>query len=253
MRDMKTAEAFRALHTKGAPLVLFNVWDAGSAKAVEKAGAKALATGSWSIAASRGKADGEKIAREDHLDVIRRIAQSSDLPLTADLESGFSVDAGGVGETIRLAIDAGAIGCNLEDSYPADGSLRDIEEAAARIRAARRAADAILPGFFINARTDALFRSRPEEIDDAMIDEALARADAYAKAGADGLFAPGASELSQIRRLVESSPLPVNIMRLSNAPSLAELAGVGVARISHGPRPYFLAMEALEKAARDVS
>jgi 2-methylisocitrate lyase-like PEP mutase family enzyme len=86
-----------------------------------------------------------------------------------------------------------------------------------------------------------------------MIDEALARADAYAKAGADGLFAPGASELSQIRRLVESSPLPVNIMRLSNAPSLAELAGVGVARISHGPRPYFLAMEALEKAARDVS
>ena len=113
MTQQDKASAFRALHQHGSPLILFNAWDAGSAQAVAKAGAAAIATGSWSIAAANGLPDGEKVDRNLHLETIRRIAQAVDLPLTADLESGFSADAAGVGETVRLAIEAGAIGCNL--------------------------------------------------------------------------------------------------------------------------------------------
>lgn len=252
MHNEEKAALFRSLHKLGAPLILFNVWDAGSAKAVIKAGAEALATGSWSIAAANGYADGEKIDRERHLEAIERIARATDLPLTADLESGFSADAAGVGETVALAIEAGAIGCNLEDSRPADGGLRSIEEAAARIRAARRAADARCRGFFINARTDVFFTSPADRHDEKMVEEAIARARAYADAGADGLFTPGVADLSLIRRLAAASPLPLNIMRLSDAPLISDLAAAGVARISHGPYPYLIAMDALERAARDV-
>lgn len=252
MHKEERAAKFRSLHKAGAPLVLFNVWDAGSAKAVIKAGAEALATGSWSIAAANGHADGEKIERARHLEAIERIARTTDLPLTADLESGFSADAAGVGETIALAIEAGAIGCNLEDSRPADGGLRSIEEAASRIRAARRAADTAFPGFFINARTDVFFTSSADKHDEKMVEDAIVRARAYADAGADGLFTPGVADLALIRRLAAASPLPLNIMRLSDSPSIFDLAAAGVARISHGPYPYLIAMEALERAAHEI-
>ena len=132
MTQQDKASAFRALHQRGSPLILFNAWDAGSAVAVAKSGASAIATGSWSIAAANGLPDGEKVDRSLHLETIRRIAAAVDLPVTGDLESGFSLNADGVGETVRLAIEAGAIGCNIEDSYPADASLRPVEEAAAR-------------------------------------------------------------------------------------------------------------------------
>jgi len=246
------AAAFRALHVAGSPLILFNAWDAGSAKAVAKAGAAAIATGSWSIAAANGLPDGEKVDRSLHLRTIASIAGSVDLPVTGDLESGFSAQPEGVGETVSLAIDQGAIGCNLEDSYPADGSLRPVEEAAARFRSARSAADAALPGFFINARTDVFFQKPAEEHSLAMVEEAIERGRAYADAGADGLFVPFVTDIGLIRELASRSPLPLNVMRMSTTPSIAELADAGVARISHGPYPYVLAMDALERAAREI-
>jgi methylisocitrate lyase len=252
MTPIEKAAAFRALHQSGAPLILFNTWDAGSTQAVAKGGAKAVATGSWSIAAANGHFDGERISRETHLETIRRIAAATDLPLTADLESGFSAEAEGVGDMVRLAIEAGAIGCNLEDSFPADGSLRPVEEAAARYASARRAADAALPGFFLNARTDVFAGKPAEEHDRSMVAEVLGRAEYYAAAGADGLFVPFVSDLALIRELAEGSPLPLNVMRLGETPSIADLAGAGVARISHGPYPYLVAMGALEKAARET-
>ncbi len=221
--------------------------------AVPKSGAPAIATGSWSVAAANGLADGEKIARDLVMATLRRITGSSELPVTVDLESGFGNDADAVAETIRLSIEAGAIGCNLEDSMPADGSLREIGEASARINAARRAADEQLPGYFINARTDVFFRGSSTENNADLLGEALERARAYADAGANGLFTPGLSDLALIRRLAECSPLPLNIMRLGTKPSIKELADAGVARVSHGPYPYLLAMEALERAAREVS
>lgn len=253
MTQQEKAAAFRALHQRGSPLILFNAWDAGSAAAVAKAGASAIATGSWSIAAANGLPDGEKVDRNLHLETIRRIAASVELPVTGDLESGFSVDADGVGETVRMAIEAGAIGCNIEDSFPADASLRPMEEAAARYRSARKAADEACPGFFINARTDVFFQKPAEEHSMAMVEEALERGRAYANAGADGLFVPFVADLDLIRELASRSPLPLNIMRMSTTPSIADLTEAGVARISHGPYPYMVAMGALESAARDLT
>jgi len=238
MSDQKRkAEAFRALHVAGNPLVLFNVWDAGSTKAVTSAGAKAIATGSWSVASANGFADGERIPLALAIDNLRRIVAATDLPVTIDLESGYGETPAQVGETIRLAIDAGAVGCNLEDSFPANGSLRDIREQCDRIRAARQSA------FFLNVRTDVFFQN-------GSVDQALERARAYADAGADGLFAPGLANIDWIARLAAESPLPLNIMVGNDTPPLRALAESGVARVSHGPGPYVLAMKALEEAAR---
>lgn len=252
MNQSDKASAFRALHEQDNPLILFNAWDAGSAQAVVRGGALAVGTSSWSIAAAAGFADGEKIDRDRHLRAVEQIAGAIDLPVTVDLESGFSEDIAGVGETVRMSIDAGAIGCNIEDSLPADGSLRGVAEAADRYRSARQAADAHCPGYFINARTDVFFRSPPETHNEAMLEEAIARSSAYRDAGVDGFFAPGLVDQDLIRRLAESIALPLNIMRLSLDPSVADLKHAGVSRISHGPYPYLVAMEALERAARDV-
>jgi methylisocitrate lyase len=182
----RKAEQFRALHIPGKPFVLFNIWDAGSAKAVSASGAKAIATGSWSVANANGFADAERIPLALAIDNLRRIVGATELPVTIDLESGYGDASEVVGETIGLAIDAGAVGCNLEDSFPANGKLRETVDQAARIRRARQMAEAANVRFFINARTDIFFQRPPEQHDDAMVVEAIERARAYAKAGADG-------------------------------------------------------------------
>jgi 2-methylisocitrate lyase-like PEP mutase family enzyme len=246
-------ERFRALHIPGKPLVLFNIWDAGSAKAVAAGGAKAIATGSWSVANANGFADGERIPLALAIDNLRRIMSATELPVTIDVESGYGDAPEVVGETIALAIDAGAVGCNLEDSFPANGKLRETVAQADRIRHARQTADAANIRFFINARTDVFFQRPPEQHDDAMVIETIERACAYAKAGADGLFAPGLANITLIARLAKESPLPLNIMVGDTTPPLRALAEHGVARVSHGPRPYLTVMKALEEAARAAS
>jgi 2-methylisocitrate lyase-like PEP mutase family enzyme len=244
------AEQFRALHIPGEPLVLFNIWDAGSAKAVATAGAKAIATGSWSVANANNFADGEHMPLALAIDNLRRIVGATDLPVTIDLESGYGDTSEVVGETIGLAIDAGAAGCNLEDSFPANGKLRETVDQGDRIRRARQTADAANIRFFINARTDVFFQRPSGPHDDAMVVEAIERARAYAEAGADGLFAPGLTDITLIARLVKASPLPLNIMVGDTTPAVRVLAEHGVARVSYGPGPYLMAMKALEEAAR---
>jgi methylisocitrate lyase len=245
------ADSFRALHATGTPLVLFNAWDAGSARAVADAGANAIATGSWSVAAANGFADGEQLSLAFALDNLRRIvAAVPALPVTIDLESGYGDAPDAVARTVAAAIEAGAIGCNLEDSFPADGSLRDIAVHAARLAAARDAADAAGLPFFINARTDVFFQRPAAAHDAAMADAALERARAYADAGASGLFVPGVVAEALIARIAEASPLPVNVMAMPGAPSRKRLAELGVARISHGPGPYRGAMQWLTEAAK---
>jgi len=244
------AEQFRALHIPGTPVVLFNIWDAGGAKAVALGGAKAIATGSWSVANANGFADGERIPLALAIDNLRRIVGATQLPVTVDLESGYGDTPEMVGETIALAIEAGAVGCNLEDSFPANGKLRERVDYANRVRRARQAADAANIRFFINARTDIFLQRPPEQHDDLMVADAIDRAHAYAKAGADGLFAPGLADIVLIARLAEASPLPLNIMVGDTTPSVRVLAEHGVARLSHGPGPYLMAMKALEEAAR---
>lgn len=247
------AEQFRALHIPGRPLVLFNIWDAGSTRAVAAAGARAIATGSWSVANANGFADGEYTPIAFAVDNLRRIVGATDLPVTVDLESGYGDAPETVGETVSMAIDAGAVGCNLEDSFPANGRLRETVDQASRIRRARQTADAAGIRFFINARTDIFFQLPPEQHNDAMVIEAIERAHAYAEAGADGFFVPGLANLALIARLAEASQLPLNIMVGATTPPVHILAEHGVARVSHGPRPYFLAMKALQEAARAVA
>lgn len=243
------AQAFRELHQAGRPLILFNIWDAGSAKAVAAAGAKALATGSWSVAAANGFTDGEQIPLSLALANVRRIAAVTALPVTLDLESGYGATAEDVGRSVAAAIEAGAIGCNLEDSHPADGSLRSVAAQAERLAQARVAADRSGIGFFINARSDVFFQRPAAEHDDGMVADAVARAQAYAAAGADGLFVPGLVDLALVSALVQASPLPVNLMVAAGTAPFDALAAAGVARISYGPGPYLTAMKAVQDAA----
>ncbi len=249
------AERFHSLHRAGQPLVLFNAWDAGSARAVAEAGAAAIATGSWSVAAANGFDDGERLPLAFALDNLRRIVAAAtapphDLPVTIDLESGYGEAPEQVAATVAAALEAGAVGCNLEDSFPETGKLRETAAQAARLAQARKAADAAGIALFLNARTDVFFQKPAAAHDMAMVEQALERARAYAEAGASGLFAPGVVDEALIGRLAEASPLPLNVMALPGTPPRARLAELGVARISHGPGPYRGAMQWLQDAAR---
>lgn len=239
------ARRFRDLHRKGHPVVLFNVWDAGSAKIVAETGAEALATGSWSVAAAHGFEDGEKIPLPLALANLQRIVAAADLPVSFDLESGY----GDVGATVRQAVAAGAIGFNLEDSIPAERTLYSVDAQSRRIRDTRAGADELISGAFINARTDIFLIADASTHTDEMVEDALARASAYADAGADGFFVPGLVDHEKIARICEKSPLPVNVMARPDA-SVKRFAELGVARVSFGPHPYFLAMKALREAAQ---
>lgn len=244
------AELFHALHVAGRPLILFNAWDPGSAKAVTAGGALAIATGSWSVAAANGYPDGEAMPFELAIDNLARIAGTVALPVTIDLESGYGNAPQSMAQSVLRAIRAGAIGCNLEDSFPEGGELRDANDQALRLRAARASANSLSLPFFINARTDIFLKAAPETHDDKMLANAIARACTYKEAGANGFFVPGLADKKLIARLVKESPLPINIMVTGITLPLNELAELGVARVSHGPRPYLQMMKALEEAAR---
>ena len=249
-RQARKAQQFRGLHVRGKPLILFNIWDAGSAKAVAAAGVTAVATSSWSVANANGYADGEQIPLGLAIDNLRRVVAATDLPVTMDIESGYGDTADEVGKNVALVIDTGAVGCNLEDSFPSNGKLREVHDQCERIRRARQAGDSAKIAFFINARTDVFLQRPARRHIQAMCIETIERAHAYADAGASGLFTPGLQDLTLIGGLTKESPLPLNIMVDEGTPSLEELAKHGVARISHGPRPYLLVMKELEKAAR---
>ena len=239
-------EQFRMLHVAGEPLVLFNIWDPGSAKAVAKSGAKALATSSWAVSEALGYSDGEHTPLNLAIDNLLRITNATNLPVTVDLESGYGDSPAAVGETIALAIQAGAIGCNLEDSFPENGSLREVGQQVERLRQARKTADRTEVSFFINARTDVFLSQK--RLGATLLASVLDRARAYAEVGADGLFVPGLNDLDLIAELTKASPLPVNIM-VSQGADIGALAKRGVARVSYGADPYAQAISALQEAA----
>ena len=242
-------QRFAALHVSGEPLILFNVWDAGSAQAVAKAGAKAIATGSASVAMANGFGDGQEVPLEFALANTKRIVDAVDLPVTVDFEGAYSVDpAEGARNIVRLA-ETGAVGCNFEDQVVGGEALHPIEVQAERIAAARAA---VGPDFFINVRTDLFLKAPQDTHDEAMLDEAIARIRAYAEAGASGYFVPMLGNLDFIRRLCGESPVPVNFMTYPGCPSDAEVAATGVARISHGPFPYMALMAKFEEMTREA-
>ena len=160
---------FRALHVPGDPLVLFNIWDAGSAKAVAKAGAKAIATGSYGVAEAQGFVDGETFAIEDALRNLERIISVTDLPVTIDFESGYGASASEVANSVELARTAGAAGINMEDRMPGESALLPLAEAAERVSAAAST------GLFVNARCDVYRGLKPENYGQHLIDAVLER------------------------------------------------------------------------------
>ena len=241
----KIAE-FRALHVPGDPLILVNIWDAGSAKAVAAAGAKAIATGSWGVASAQGSSDGENFPLDEALANLARILTVTDLPVTIDMEAGYGDDPAAVGASVAEARAAGAAGINMEDRLPGQRDLLPLAEAAARYRAA---ADT---GLFVNARCDLFLSGDAAQDGDALIAATLERARAYADAGAGGLFVPFLLDPKCIGAICDASPLPVNILRGKGGPTHKELAALGVARISHGHQSWAGAMAWLQAQAEQV-
>ncbi len=223
MSQTKKAKQFAALHVKGTPVILYNVWDAGSAKAIVDAGAEAIATSSWSVATAQGYEDGEDLPLPLAEQIVERIAAAVDVPVTVDFEGGYSDDDRKLGSNISKLLDLGIIGINFEDRVVKGKGLYDIDRQAKRIAAIRHAAERKGVLLFINARTDVFLAS--------------------------GFFIPGLTEADHIRRIAEEATLPVNVMVIDGVPSNDKLAKLGVARVSYGPIPYIEAMEALQKRA----
>ncbi|MEW4372326.1 isocitrate lyase/PEP mutase family protein [Paenibacillus kandeliae] len=244
-------EQFHKLHIPGQPLILMNVWDAGSAITVEQTGAQALATGSWAVAHAHGYEDSEQLAWELVLANVQHICRVTHTPVTIDIESGYGVDPDMIGRHVLQVIAYGAVGINLEDRLPDGQGLYSITEQSERLRAARYAGNLHDGQLFINARTDLFFQNPTDAHSIQHIDQALERAQAYAEAGANGLFVPGLSDLALIEALCKQSPLPINVMVNSEADWNA-LAQCGVARISYGPAPYLQALQTLKQMAQQI-
>ena len=208
--------------------------------------------GAGRVAAAHGYADGEKLPLDLALENVRRVVSSSELPVTFDIESGYGADAISVGHTTSRAIETGVVGCNIEDSYPESGKLRPVADQVARLRSARAATKRGSIHFSSMRGRTFSSRLRRTSIAAACSQMAIDRANAYADAGADGLFAPGLIDPVLIAELASSTSLPVNIMIGEGSPSIASLAAAGVARVSHGPGPYLSAMTTLATAARSA-
>lgn len=250
MQQKERAQRLASLHIKGSPLILYNAWDAGSAKAIAGAGSHAIGTSSWAVAAAHGYEDGESIPLSFVEQVIARIVRAVEVPVTVDIEGGYSDDPHTCAENIARLVDHGMVGINFEDRIVSGTGLHGIEAQCERIAAIRSMADARGIPLFINARTDLFLGTgiAPEN----GLDEARERATAYAKAGASGFFVPGLVDLHAIAELCDTIDLPLNVMVMSGLPDMRALSGAGVARISYGPVPYLRAMEAVRHAAQGV-
>ena len=249
------AEALRRLHHGPDILVLPNVWDIASARLVEDAGYPALATTSAGVAFAQGYPDGERIGRDEMLDVVGRIARRVHVPVTADLEAGYGPEPADTEETIRRAIDAGIVGANIEDgTHRREQPLFSMNLAVARIHAARRAADAAGIPFVINARTDPYLAARIFDLprDQQCFDETVRRGRAYREAGADCIFIPGVADRDTIRRLVEAIGGPINILAGADSPPVPELKALGVARVSIGGMLMRATLGLVRRAAAEL-
>lgn len=254
MSRHELAARFRALHGAGADaiLVLPNAWDAMSARLIEAAGAQAIATTSAGISWALGRPDGQGLSRDAMAAAIRVIVDAVQIPVSADVESGYgSGTPDDVAETVRAVIEAGAVGLNLEDSPGVNGDLvlgADVQ--AARIAAGRAAAQAAGVELFINARIDICLKKVGD--DTTRFDETVRRATLYLAAGADGIFVPGVSDAQTIQKLAAAVGAPLNVIGGPGVPSVPELRALGVARVSVGPGLARSVMAHIRKAASEV-
>lgn len=241
---MTKFEQFAALHEPGNPVILYNIWDVGSALAVVAAGAKALATGSHPVADANGWPDGQNVPIDFALANAKRIVDSIEVPLTVDFESAYSADPEEGGANVARLKATGAVGCNFEDQVIGSEGLHPLDLQVKRIAAIRRA---VGDDFYINARTDLFLKT--QTYDDALVDQVVERGKAFADAGASGFFVPRLADPGQIERVVREVPLPLNVIAFPGAPDKQAWADAGVARISHGPFPHRALMAKLTEMA----
>jgi 2-methylisocitrate lyase-like PEP mutase family enzyme len=239
------AARFLALHQQERPLLLANAWDVGSAKLLASLGFQALASTSSGYAASLGRLD-YSVSREEALAHAAALVSATDVPVSADFEDGFASDSAGVAETVRLALDAGLAGCSIEDWSAADGRLYDVDAAAGRVAAAAHAAHAGPVRLVLTARAENYLRGNPD------LRDTIARLQAYQEAGADVLYAPALDRPDDLRELLASVELPVNVLARAGVPSVAELAALGVKRISVGGGFAFAAYGAAIQVASEL-
>lgn len=240
------ADRFLELHRPGRPLLMPNPWDRGSARLLESLGFEALATTSSGFAATLGRLDG-MVSREEAIAHAAEIVEAVDVPVSADLENGFVDDPSDVAETVRLALDAGLSGCSIEDyAGRDDDTIYDAGLARERVEAAAEAAHSGPRRLVLTARAENQIHGRDD------LPDTIARLQSFQEAGADVLFAPGVRELSEIRELIASVDLPVNVLVLPGMPSVSELAEAGVSRISVGGAFAFAAYGAAASAGREL-
>ncbi len=240
------AKRFLALHRDERPLLMPNPWDAGSAKLLVSLGFKALATTSSGFAATLGRLD-YAVKREEALGHAATIVEAVEVPVSADLENGFADDPAGVADTVAGALAAGLTGCSVED-FTGDGDdpIYELAHAAERVRAAAETAHRGAVQLVLTARAENYLRGRLD------LDDTIARLQAYQEAGADILYAPGLTSAEDIRSVVESVERPVNVLALATAPTVAELAAIGVSRVSVGGAFAFAALGAVVEAGREL-
>lgn len=245
------AEQFRKLHRGPKLLFLPNAWDVASARIFEEAGHPAIATTSAGIAYSLGYADGQIISRDEMLSVVARIARAVRVPVTADLEAGYGPTAKAVADTVKAAIEAGAIGMNLEDlSGDEKNPLVELPRQIEKIQAVREVASVMGVLFVLNARTDVYLAAIGSE--ETRFERTVERLRAYRKAGADCVFAPGMTDLETIAKLVKAVEAPLNILATPACPPVAELEKAGVARVSAGSGIMRAAMGVAQRVAKEM-
>lgn len=252
MPQKQKAARLLELHHGKDPLVLVNVWDAASACIVAHCGFPAIATSSAAVANALGRADGQHVPWAEMTDAIRRIALAVDVPVTADIESGFASSVQELEWNIEQVIEAGAVGINLEDVIPGQrqGELYPLPEQIARIQKVRSLSEKLKIHLVINARTDAYWQAgiAPE----TALANTVERGRAYLQAGADCVFVPGLKDAKHIGAVVEALRAPVNVLAVAGTLPIAELAGLGVKRVSTGSGSMRAAMGALRRIAEEV-
>ena len=237
-------QIFAALHVPGDPVILYNIWDVGSAQAVVAASAKALATGSHPVGDASGFGDAQQVPLDYVFANARRIVRAVEIPLTVDFEGAYSTDPEEGGANVARLAGTGAVGCNFEDQVVGGEGLHPLDLQVRRIAGIRRA---VGDAFFINARTDLFLKT--QTYDDPLVDQVVERGKAFADAGASGFFVPRMADPKQAERVVREVPLPLNLIAFPGAPDKKLWASAGVARISHGPFPHRALMATLTEMA----
>lgn len=239
------AATFLAMHAGPEPLLLANVWDRGTARALAFLGFRALATTSAGHAATLGRHDGA-VTRDEAIAHAAELAAATELPVNADLEDGFADDPEQTAQTVRLALDAGVAGCSIEDWSRTHREIHDLGLARAKVEAAAEAGHRGSNRLVLTARAENHIREVPD------LGDTISRLQAYQEAGADVLYAPGLTDAEDVRRVVESVDRPVNVLALPGLPPVSELGRMGVRRVSVGSGFSLVAYGALAEAAREL-